>query len=189
MKRLFLAALVMALALGEALETTADAGRSDLAVMVTGVDAGGEPMALSCELALAAVPSNLFVGECQITVGQDHVSLGGMDVDGVALLTVVLNGDLTVHGVAQSGSGRFRQPVTEGIAGFPMWIEIDPLSRAWVIRGDAPGGLRQTISRGRLDQGAINLALPPSSVPPRPEDDTPEESTAGSPMYRGGKGR
>jgi hypothetical protein len=162
MKREILAVLVAALTVGGGLDAAAGRGHSDLVVMTSGADAGGEPMTLSCELAFAAVPSNRFTGGCQISVGPDHLLLGGMEVDGVSLLTVVLNGELTVHGVAQVGSGRFRQLAKDGIAGFPMMIEIDPLSRAWAIRGDAPDSPRQTISRGRLNAGAINLALPPS---------------------------
>jgi hypothetical protein len=160
MKRGLLALLAVALTLGGGIEATDGRGRSDLVVMATGADAGGEPMTLSCDLAFAAVPSNRFTGGCQITVGPDHVSLGGMDVDGVPLLTVVLNGEVTVQGLAQAGSGRFRQVVSDGQSGFPMLLEIDPLSRAWVIRGDAPDGPRQTISGGRLIDGAINLTMP-----------------------------
>jgi hypothetical protein len=165
MKREILAVLAVALTVGGGPQAVAGPGHSDLVVMASGADVGGEPMTLSCELAFAAVPSNRFTGECQISVGPDHVLLGGIEVDGVPLLTVVLNGELTVHGLAQVGSGRFRQLANNGIAGFPMIIEIDPLSRAWAIRGDAPDGPRQTISRGSLHEGAINLALPPSLVP------------------------
>jgi hypothetical protein len=176
MKRGLLALLVVALTVGGGLEATAGPGHSDLVVMATGADADGEAMTLSCDLALAAVPSNRFTGGCQISVGPDHLLIGGMDVDGAPLLTVVLNGALTVHGVAQTGSGRFRQAASDGIAGFPMLIEIDPLSRAWAIRGDSPGGPRQTISRGRLSEGAIDLAMPTSSVQAGPEAGISEES-------------
>ena len=139
MTRGLVALIVGALIVGGGLEPASGSG-PDLVVVATGADAAGEPMTLSCGMAFAAVPSNRFTGGCQISVGRDHVLLGGMDVDGVPLLTVVLNGGLTVHGVAQAGSGRFRQAATDGIAGFPMLIEIDPLSRAWVIRGDVPDG-------------------------------------------------
>ena len=184
MKRALLVILVVALTFGARLEATAGRGQADLVVRATGADAGGEPMSLSCDLGFASLPSNLFVGECRVTVGQDHVSLGGMEADGVLLLTVVLTGELTVHGVAQAGSGRFSQVVSDGTSGFPMWIEIDPLSRAWVIRGDAPDGARQTIGRGSLNEGLINLAVPASSVPLRPEGEIHEEPRAPSPRAR-----
>ena len=184
MKRAVLAILVVALTLGERLEATAGRGHSDLVVRATGADIGGESMTLSCDLGFVALPSNLFMGECRITVGHDHVLLGGMEVDGALLLTVVLNGELTVHGVAHAGSGRFHQVVSDGTAGFPMWIEIDPLSRAWVIRRDAPDGARQTIGRGSLNEGVINLAVPPSSLPPRPEGDIEEEARTPSQRAR-----
>ena len=139
--------------------------RGDLVVMATGADAGGEPMTLACELDFAAVPSNRFTGACQISVGPDHVLLGGMDVDGVPILTVVLNGEVTVHGVAQAASGRFRQLESDGSAGFPMLIEIDPLSRAWAIRGDTPGGLTpddqpRPLERGRDRPGDAHVIGP-----------------------------
>jgi hypothetical protein len=174
MTRGLVALIVGALIVGGGLEPASGSG-PDLVVVAAGADAAGEPMTLSCGMAFAAVPSNRFTGGCQISVGRDHVLLGGMDVDGVPLLTVVLNGALTVHGVAQAGSGRFRQAATDGIAGFPMLIEIDPLSRAWVIRGDVPDGVRQTISRGTLNDGAINLAMPASVAPRGPERGTGEE--------------
>ena len=182
MKRGFLALVVAALT-GGGLEAAAG-GRADLVVMATGADAGGEPMTLACELDFAAVPSNRFTGACQISVGPDQVLLGGMDVDGVPVLTVVLNGEVTVHGVAQAASGRFRQLESDGSAGFPMLIEVDPLSRAWAIRGDTPGGSRQTISRGRLSEGAINLAMPTSSVPADPQAGISEESMPPGPRPR-----
>jgi hypothetical protein len=184
MKRGVLVLLVVALTVGGGLEATAGPGHPDLVVMATGADTGGEPMTLSCELAFAAVPSNRFTGGCQISVGRDHVALGGMDVDGVPVVTVVLNGELTVSGVAQSGSGRFRRLASDGIAGFPMLLEIDPLSRAWVIRGDAPDGASPTISRGRLNEGAINLAIPPSAVPAGAADGLLEERTPRPPRAR-----
>ena len=181
MKRGFLALAVAALTVGGGLEAAAGGRAADLVVMATGADAGGEPMTLACELDFAAVPSNRFTGACQISVGPDHVLLGGMDVDGVPILTVVLNGEVTVHGVAQAASGRFRQLESDGSAGFPMLIEIDPLSRAWAIRGDTPGGPRQTISRGRLSEGAIDLAMPTSSAPADPEAGISEESVPRGP--------
>jgi hypothetical protein len=176
MKRGLLALLVVTLAVGGGLEATAGPSHSNLVVMATGADADGEPMTLACELDFAAVPSNRFTGACQISVGPDQVLLGGMDVDDVPILTVVLNGGVTVHGVAQAASGRFRQLASDGSAGFPMLIEIDPLSRAWAIRADTPGGPRQTISRGRLSEGAIDLAMPTSSVQAGPEAGISEES-------------
>jgi len=184
MRRALPVMVVLALTLGAWLEAAAGRGQSDLVVRATGADVGGEPMTLSCDLGFASLPSNLFVGECRITVGRDHVSLGGMEADGVLLLTVVLSGELTVHGVAQAGSGRFSQVVSDGTAGFPMWIEIDPLSRAWVIRGDAPDGARQTLGRGSLSEGLINLAVPASPVPLGPEAGAHEEPRAPSPRAR-----
>ena len=169
-----------ALTVGGGLEAAAGGRAADLVVMATRADAGGEPMTLACELDFAAVPSNRFTGACQISVGPDHVLLGGMDVDGVPILTVVLNG--VVPSTGWPGGLRPLPPARERRE--RRFSDADRDRSAVARLGDPwrhPGGPRQTISRGRLSEGAIDLAMPTSSAPADPEAGISEESVPRGP--------
>ena len=133
--------------------------RADLTLTATGADRSGDPMAVACDLLFASVPSNLFRGQCRATVGPDHVMIGGSAMDAQKLLSVVLNGRLTVRGVAEEGSGRFAPSVEAMAQGFPLHLHIDPLAREWAIRADLPEGAR-TLASGALSDGTIVLVMP-----------------------------
>jgi hypothetical protein len=143
-------------------ETGAQGGHQgpDLVVTASGSAADGELMTLACGLSFAVVPSNTFLGQCRVTVGADQMALAGLDVDGAQQLTVVLNGEVTVRGAARSATGRFQRLVGNGQVGFPVYLHVDPLSRAWSIRADTPSGTRQIVSSGLLADGTITLTMP-----------------------------
>ena len=132
---------------------------ADLTVAATGAAAAGEPMAMACALTLATVPSNTYVGRCRITVGGDALTLTGLPAEARRLVTVVLTGAVSLRGVAEEGTGRFAALVAHGAAGFPLDVQIDPLGRAWTIRGALPGGGSQVVAVGGLTTGSVTFAV------------------------------
>jgi hypothetical protein len=116
-------------------------------------------MTVACALTLAAVPSNQYVGRCRLILGGDALTVGGLPVDPARLVTVVLNGAVTLRGVAEEGTGQFGPLVQHGSAGFPLQVHLDPLGRAWVIRSDLPGGGSQTVASGALTRGTVTFAI------------------------------
>lgn len=133
---------------------------ADLLVTGAGTSAAGQAMTVACALTLAAVPSNQYLGRCRITLGGDVLTLGGLPGgDAAKLLTVVLNGAVTLRGVAEEGTGQFGRLVQHGSAGFPLQVLLDPLGRAWVIRSDIPGGGSQTVASGALTRGTVIFAV------------------------------
>ena len=146
---------ILVLAIGSAAEDRP----ADLAISASGAAAHGEPMALACTLTLAVVPSNTYLGRCQLTVGSDHVTLTGLPAEGQRLVTVVLTGAVGLRGVAEAGTGRFAPFVSHGAAGFPVDVQIDPLGRAWALRGALPGGGTQVVAAGALTKGSVAFAV------------------------------
>lgn len=132
---------------------------ADLAIAATGAAAQGEPMALACALTLATVPSNTYLGRCQLTVGPDQVTLAGLPAEGQRLVSVVLTGAVGLRGMAEAGTGRFAALVSHGAAGFPVDLQVDPLGRAWALRGALPGGGSQVVAAGGLAKASVAFAV------------------------------
>ncbi len=139
---------------------SAHATRGDVRIGANGVESSGARMQLACELDFVSVPSNVFAGACRISVGGDELVLAGSDPDRQRGPTALLNGRLTIRGFADSATGRFAPLVERGALGFPVFLEIDPLGRAWSIRADAPGGTSETVTSGAITGGRIFFVLP-----------------------------
>jgi hypothetical protein len=135
------------------------AARADMTVRMGGTDAEGAQMQANCHLPPYAPPSNTFVGECDLTIAGERLALSGMDVDGRPVLSAVLDGRITIRGVARSAGKRFLPLVTDGAAGFPVYLHIDPFGRAWALERDVPGGGREPVSAGRITEGSVELGL------------------------------
>src|SRR3989304_2749048 len=131
---------------------------AELAVPARGTGVGSELMTLECGLTGVQAPSNYFAGQCRLTVGADEVVVGGIPDGEARLLSVVLNGELTVRGIATQGTGRFQEVVGSGLKGFPVHLRIDPLGQVWGLRGEGPGSA-ESVSTGRLLDGAVKLTL------------------------------
>ena len=126
----------------------------DVSVTVSGAAAAGETVAIACNLALIAAPSNLYTGACDVAVGGDHVIVTGLTGSPERALTVVLNGQVTIRGSAVSGSRRFSDVVRDSAEGFPVRIQIDPLTRRFTIASDGPAG-EVPLTAGRLSHGDV----------------------------------
>ena len=131
----------------------------DMSLTVTGADLVGEAMAISCNLALVALPSNLFTGVCDVAIGGEHMIVTGLAQGPERALTVVLNGQITIRGSAVSGSARFGAVIRQSAAGFPVRIEIDPLTRRFTLASEAPGGSDEPLAAGRMTGGDILFAV------------------------------
>ena len=131
----------------------------DMSVTVSGADLAGDAVAISCNLALVAVPSNLFTGVCDVAIGGEHMIVAGAAHGPDRALTVVLNGPITIRGSAGSGSARFGPVIRQSAAGFPVRIEIDPLTRRFTLASEAPGGSDEPLAAGRLTGGDILFAV------------------------------
>src|SRR5262245_32709736 len=83
------------------------AARADVTMRLIGADVNGERMQGSCELRTLSPPSNTFVGRCEVVVGGERLTLAGLDFNGQPALSAVLNGRITIRGVAGAASGRF----------------------------------------------------------------------------------
>ena len=100
-----------------------------------------------------------------------------MNIDGVPIAAVVLNGEVTVQAVAQAASGRFRELAERRERRF---FDADRDRSAVARLGDpslfprrpAPDDQPRPLGR----RAAIDLAMPTSSVPAVPEAGIPEES-------------
>lgn len=140
---------------------TAPSGQANHLVLDgRGTTGRGEKMALACGLDFATIPSNTFTGECRLTVGGDQMTLTGLGEDGAPVLTVVLNGQITVRGSAHGASGRFQELTSASAAGFPVYVEMDPLARSWAVRGYAAGQPDQAVASGSLEEGKAALTMP-----------------------------
>lgn len=132
---------------------------ADLKIDVSGTDTGGDTTSIACDLNFVAIPSNFFEGSCRVSVGIDQLTVVGGGTDRQQLPTVVLNGQINIRGIAQSGTGRFSAVSDQGRSGFPLDIRIDPLGRTWLIRTDAPSGDTGTIASGQVTSGSLALGL------------------------------
>jgi len=138
---------------------TAAAGPGDMTVELVGTEAAGEAVSATCELRPVSPPSNTFTGDCDVTVGSERLSISGLDASGQPLLSVVLNGRITIRGVAEAGSGRFQQLVSDGLGGFPVYLHIDPFGRAWGLERDVPAGGTEAVAQGRISRGSVVLGI------------------------------
>lgn len=152
-------AITLVLALAQALPSEGQARQADLRINATGTALNGDLMRIACDLDFHSVPSNTFEGACRITVGADELTFVGLDGDRQRLPTVVLNGRVTIRGIAEVGHGRFKPLADHGLAGLPLSVEIDPLGRAWLIRGDTPGGGSETVTSGVLTAGSVVIGI------------------------------
>jgi hypothetical protein len=132
---------------------------ADLRLAGAGAAADGQAMALDCVLSFAIVPSNTFVGHCKVTLGPDQLTLGVGPPAVSRPVTVVLNGALTVRGLAEAGTGPFAPLVPQSAAGFPVDLRVDPLGRAWLIRAELPGGGSRIVAAGSLATGTVGLHM------------------------------
>ncbi len=148
----------IALALGGAPGAGAGGG-GDVSIAATGTASTGELMSLTCDLHLLVVPSNRFGGGCTVTVGNDQLAIVGLGADGQRAITAVLDGRVTLRGVADAGTGRFFLLAGDGLAGFPLHLRLDPLGRAWGIERNVPGGGSETVAGGRLSEGTVVFAI------------------------------
>jgi hypothetical protein len=140
--------------------TAATNRQDDVVVAGQGTSSDGEAMQVTCRLGLAVVPSNVFVGQCVVTVGADRLTLAGSDTEGNERLNVVLDGQVIVRGAAVKGTGRFQDLVASSQSGFPVHMEMDPLGRGWAIRGHGSDGRTLTVIRGSLSQGTVTITAP-----------------------------
>jgi hypothetical protein len=141
-------------------EARAQRNTADLRIGVSGTDPSGAVMRTACDLDFVSVPSNVFEGPCRVIVGSDELVLVGRDADRQRVPTLLLNGVVTIRGFLESGTGSFASLADGGRAGFPVYLEIDPLGRAWSIRADTPAGGTETVSSGVVTGGRIFLVLP-----------------------------
>lgn len=149
---------VIALALGGAGGAGAESG-GDVSIAATGTTSTGDLMTLTCDLHLLVVPSNSFGGGCNLTAGSDQLAIAGLGANGQRAITAVLDGRVTLRGIAEAGTGRFFVLVGDGLVGFPLHLRLDPLGRAWVIERDVPGGGTETVAGGRLSEGTVVFAI------------------------------
>jgi hypothetical protein len=129
--------------------------RPDLTVAVSGADVAGEAVAITCNLALIAAPSNLFAGACDVAVGGEHVIIGGLTESPEGALAVVLNGQVTIRGSAESGSRRFDPAIHGSAAGFPVRLRVDPLTRRFTLESETPGAGDEPLAAGQLSHGDV----------------------------------
>src|SRR5262245_28497476 len=120
--------------------------RADVTLQIAGSDAKGHAMRGSCALRPLSPPSNTFLGRCELSVGAESLVIAGLDVDGQSVLSAVLDGRITIRGVPRSTSARFEQMASDGAAGFPIYLHIDPFGRAWALERDLPGGGRALVA-------------------------------------------
>jgi hypothetical protein len=137
----------------------AGVARADMTVQITGTEASGMRMQASCDLQPLSPPSNTFVGKCELIFGNERLVIAGLDVNGQPTLSAVLDGRITIRGLAQSTSARFRQMASEGAAGFPVYLHIDPFGRAWALERDVPGAGRVAVGGGPISEGSIALGI------------------------------
>jgi hypothetical protein len=138
------------------------AARADVTIQVVGTDAKGGAMRGSCALRPLSPPSNTFLGQCELSLGAERIVIAGLDVDGQSVLSAVLDGRITIRGVPRStrpASERFGQMVTDGAAGFPIYLRIDPFGRAWALERDLPGGGREVVAGGSISEGNVGLGI------------------------------
>ena len=134
--------------------------QADLVVTGRGATSSAESATLRCDLNLVATPSNVFVGRCLVEVGSDQLVLGDLAIDGAERMTVVLDGQVIVRGGAVTATGRFEELLERSQSGFPVYVEVDPLSRSWAVRGYGGNGNVKTVARGRMTEGAVHFTLP-----------------------------
>jgi hypothetical protein len=133
--------------------------RADFTVRIVGTEASGAGMQARCDLRPLSPPSNSFLGGCELTIGGERLAVSGLDVDGKPVLSAVLDGRITVRGLAATGSERFVKLVSDGAAGFPVYLHIDPFGRAWALEADLPGGGRARVEGGSISAGSVGLAI------------------------------
>jgi hypothetical protein len=134
--------------------------QADLVVTGRGATSSAEPATLRCELKLVATPSNVFVGRCSVGVGPDQLVLGALAIDGAEQMTVVLDGHVIVRGGAVTATGRFEELLERSQSGFPVYVEVDPMSRSWAVRGHGGNGIIKIVASGRMTEGAVHFRLP-----------------------------
>lgn len=156
MRTLGAAVLIVLLA---AAMSDAQSRAADVKISVTGMESNGNSMTLDCDFNFVSVPSNVVSGVCRIDLGGDHLSIVSTATDRQRASTLLLDGRLTIRALADTGTRRFASAVFGGHTGFPIYVEIDPLRRDWLIRGDVTGG-SEMIARGALTSGRIVFAIP-----------------------------
>lgn len=159
MRRITTVALASVLAVAAA-GAAAQTKPADLEISASGTETSGAAMRLDCDLDFVAVPSNVFVGGCRLTVGGDELVLGARDPDRQRVPTALLNGRLTIRGFADSATGRFAPMVERDAEGFPVFLEVDPLARLWAIRAGASGAAGEPVTSGVITSGRVFLVLP-----------------------------
>lgn len=133
---------------------------ADVKISVAGIESNGTSMKLDCDLNFVAVPSNVFSGSCRVELGAERFSVVSAGIDRQRSSTLLMDRGLTIRALVESGTHRFANAVLARDAGFPVYIELDPLRRDWIIRRDVPGGGHETIARGSLSSGRITFAIP-----------------------------
>lgn len=133
---------------------------ADVKISVVGMESNGNSMKLDCDFNFVAVPSNVFSGACRVDLGVERLSVVSAGIDRQRTSTLLMDRGLTIRALAESGTHRFANAVLGGDAGFPVYIELDPLRRDWIIRRDVPGGGHETIASGSLSSGRITFAIP-----------------------------
>jgi hypothetical protein len=152
--------VLAAVATGAALSAGVQgSARADLTLEVAGSDLKGERMQGSCTLRPLSPPSNTFTGRCELTLGGEPLTVSGLDFNGEAALSAVLDGRLTIRGRAESAGKRFADLASDGKAGFPLYLHIDPFGRAWKLERDVPGGSREPVAGGAISAGKVGLDL------------------------------
>jgi hypothetical protein len=137
----------------------AGAARADITVRIDGTDANGERMRGNCDLRPLSPPSNTFLGRCELAVGGERLAVAGLNVDGRPVLSAVLDGRITIRGLVESASGKLLPLVSDGAAGFPVFLRIDPFGRAWALERDVPGGGRVAVTGGAISEGRVELGI------------------------------